>query len=521
MATQEELYRKALAFTGNKKLAEETAEAAAGSENPLLFTTEESVRRMREMNPELFTKDVVYRPGEEEFTASDPETDIAGLEPEERIAVLLAAYDGMTDEQAAAMLGVSPEYVKGLRQNAWKRKNPAKKNLPVPAEKRRTAEVVGKKKGGKKLPVGVQIGISLVIAALLGAFFGIRRYAASQYEKGLDLLENNEFEQAVNAFLTADRYGFSGGEIEKYLGEAYYYSGSPEEAVTWLEKYYGSQTDLNEMQLECYETVWKQSLENGDYAKAADMMRREYQYSRSPYSLFRQKAAESGDTFTDEKGNVYNVYGQPETIVVYDPAGTEIYRAALSYDENHDLISVGSLKDIVRKNGAEYLLEIHPHYTVSTITEPDSHGSPAKKTSVSQDKKEEIKYDNTYERGLLKQSVYKIGDTEYTDVYEYKDGKLAYIRHKDSVTTFGYDAEGRLEKEVTRQGLQDTEIIRYEYDDKGLMVRRSVFSTGKTETFDYAPDGVPFTSEITGSDGVPEAAGYYIRNTGWVYFCYE
>lgn len=528
MTDHEELYRKALAFTGSTETAEEIALSAADQPDPLHYVTEASVRFLRQQNPELFTKGIEYVKGDEEFSAADPETDTAGLDADERIVVLLAAYENMTDEQSAAYLGVSVEYVKALRQSAQKHKHPKKKSqLPVPAEKRnqvaKRVEENEKEKKEKKLPFNVQIWASLLIAALLGGFFGIRSYATSQYESGLNYLVAKNYEKAAEALNTARRYGCKEPELLLNLGTAYYSMEKYEEALPCLEKYFGSQTDLDPMQLECYEKVWSDSLAAGDYVKAADMMRREYQYSRSPYSLFRQMAAENRGTFQDEKGNVYNLYGMPEKVVVRDPSDVEVYTVELKYDENHDLINAGSLGAVERKPHAEYSFEFHPDAAYSTVTEQDSHGYPQKKTVINQDGTEEITYENTYEKGLLKEVKYSSdgGKTSLTDEYVYADGRLDYIRHGDSVTSFGYDSEGRVEKEITRQGTTDTEMIRYAYDDAGNLISRSVYSTGETETFDNAPDGVPFTSTVTSADGTVVRKGMYIRNTGWVYFCYE
>ena len=520
MAVQDELYRKALAFTGNKKDAKTIAKEAAEQENPSAFVTQESIRLLRENNPDLFTKDVAYRKGEPEYSADGPEHDVKGLEPEERIVVLLASYDGMTTEQIGTMLGIPADYVRGLRQSAWNRKNPKKKNLPVPVEKRKAAAVIRIKDEKKKMTVRTEIIISAIVAVLGGGYLGIRSYASSQYKKGVDLLETRQYEAAAAAFDTAQKYGCSQAELPLHLGEAYYYAEQKEEAIPWLEKYYGSSTNLNEMQLDCYETIWQESLENNDYAKAADMMRREYQYSRSTYSLFRQKAAENEGTFTDEKGNVYNLYGLPERVVVYDPSGTEIYSVDLSYDKDRNLVSAGTAQ-IERKDPADYWFEFHPEYTLSTLTELDTHGNPLKRTTVTQSGTEETEYANTYEKGLLKTVIYTIGDKEYTDAYEYKDGRLTYIRHEDTVTSFGYDAQGRLEKEITSKGVSQTEMIRYAYDEKGRKTSKSVYSTGTTETFEYTPAGELYTSEIRDQSGTPLSAGYYIPETGWVYFCYE
>lgn len=550
----EELRKLAFAYTGSKTAAETISQNASDNK----AVRKASIAWIQERYP-LF-KDIVVSddtsPLLEELT--DWDTQLNAMDYEERIVSLMHCVEKLSVSDISSELSVSEDYVKGLLQDAYNKAQgkPARNVKPHVTEKKEPEKKQEKKKKEKKektkktehklsWKVKVQIVIAVIIAVVLGVFFGTRSYGNTQYESGISLLDQKNYKGAVTALEDAKKFGHGNEDVLLKLGEAYYGDGQYTEAVSSLEEYLNSHAGSNTAKkdlVKAYEKCADQALKNSDTKKAESYLQKSYSTVQNEYTYIRMQAVKSEDgTFTDKSsGAVYDKYGRPVNVSLYDDNGNRLYQVEISYQKEHisrmeEYTIDGAKKTIVKdipKDGnitVNWLYSDDSPIQYNVISEVMEDNLLSRKTIY--DGYETDTYTWSYQMSNKKPvtAVIETDNSEMKESYSYKNNQLytVSIDTEEGTYTYTYSYDNKQLKEISIQKDKKKGKITYSYDEDGNLTKvkesgnitddlnPDPYSGNRTITYTYASDGTPMTCTVT-SKKETVGQGIYVRNTGWI-----
>jgi YD repeat-containing protein len=257
----------------------------------------------------------------------DQMPDLRQLDYEERIVCVLYFEETMTMKEISDLLGIPESKVRGEIQQAFGVSTPADTSAASPEPEEKIPEKPGKKRDWKKIMI---FAAAALIALILGVFVGVKRYAASRYDQGVELADQKNYAEAEEAFASALQFS-NGGDTEGKLGQMQYLQGNYEEAEEHLAAYHEEDPEdrvTAQYLARIYQKEIDGYLEEKDLGSARDVLEKLYEINQNPIVKLQMEAIDQDGTAEDSKGNVFNFYGRPKTL------RSENYRVDLSFDED-------------------------------------------------------------------------------------------------------------------------------------------------------------------------------------------
>lgn len=551
-ASAEELQKLAFAYTGSHTAAKEISKKS--SDNKEVRTA--SIAWIQERYP-LFQDIVVSdetSPVLEELT--DFDTQLNAMDYEERIVSLMHCVEKLSVSDISSELSISEDYVKGLLQDAYNKSQgkPARNVKPHVVKKEEPEKKKEKKKKKadtrkKEHPlswkVKVQIVIAVIIAIVLGVFFGTRSYGNTQYESGISLLSQKNYKGAVTAFQDAEKFGHRKEDVLLKLGEAYYGNGQYTDAVSSLEEYLKEHPDSKDGEkdlVRAYEKCADEALKDSDTDKAESYLKKAYALDQNEYTYIRMQAIKSEDgTFTDKStGAVYDKWGRPVVISIYDDNGDRLYQVEISYKKGH----ISRMEEYTVDGARKTIVKDIPTEGNITVNWLYSEDNPIEYNVISEVMDEDLISEKTIFDGYNTKTytwsyqmsnkrpvsaVIETDDGEMKETYSYKNNQLYTLSRdsEDGTYTYTYSYDKKQLKQVNITSGKKKGKITCTYDEDGNLTKikesgnitddmnPEPYEGNRTITYTYASDGSPMTCTVT-SKKKTVGQGIYIRNTGWI-----
>lgn len=543
------LIQLAEAYTGNLAVAKQIVE-----ENPhtIRDTAEACVKWIRAKDQTLFHDEEKSTEGEPTLDSfTNTEAALRDLTYEERITVLMHCLEKMSVSEIAKILQESEDHVLYYLQSAYRKNNPQQVQIPVnqPQEKKKAArkkrpvrKKIKEKDSDSKLISHLsnhtKILVAVIFALIAGTFWGVKKYANDEYNRGVALLEEQKYDDAIEPLLNAKRYGGSEDAGLK-LGDVYYDQGNYDEAQKEYESCKTDQAGVKEALIRTYEKQADACIEKSNYGDAADFLQKQYDLDEDEHTNLRLQAVQNNGSYTADNGNVYNAWGDP-TKLVAKKNGQTIYQMDLEYNDDRTLknmkeyVSEYSSKVTYNQLGTSDEVEASWYmqtgnmisYSVQAVTN-DENNHPTLITVTTPTSVKKTNYTYTYDQDQIQKAVIKSTSGTVTAVYHYDGSVLTDIQYSDdSSTTFTYDRDGKLIHETTVK--ENGDILKdttYEYNEDGSL-KEKVVRDNETDstlpqltyqdiTYTYTSTGALDSLTIQGKNG-EIARGYYIVNTGWV-----
>ncbi|MBQ7991982.1 MAG: zinc-ribbon domain-containing protein [Solobacterium sp.] len=402
------------------------------------------------------------------------------------------------------------------------------------------------KKDMEKLIRVITIATAVIMTVIIAVFLGIRSFAARKLEEGRKYYEEKNYEAAITALSSASSWGRR-DDAGAMLGDSYYRLGMYTDAYRVFE---AADVSGNDYALAVYADTCEQlayqnlSANNPDLAIA--YLEREYELTQDERVNNRIKAIEGGGSFADENGNVYNLDGLPEVLVLQDERGNEVYRTELVYDSDEHLQFVKAYQNgtthktvfgsFDSSEEGEYEMTVVPEGTeYSWIVEKTVYEEGRVKTKLAQTEtsKQILNYSYTKNSGgWLKEETIApssggIAKIEWQEA-EYP-GHGVLTRGEDTyVIVLSYDSAGNPSViRVTRNLLETVLAQDITYDENGNVTRNVIKNNGMpftvwkpalkySDTRTEYSGGRPVTRTVYGENGQLLARGWYISGNGWL-----
>ena len=538
------------AYTGNLAVAKKIA-----AENPqdIHSIALASVAWIRAKDPILFqdAKDKEEgKPTLDSFT--DTEKTLRDLDYEERIVVLMHCLEKQSPAAIAQILSLSESQVIYYLQCAYTKNHPSetpKTAAPVPekkkpAKRRKTARKKPKEtnnEGSKlinHLSMPTKIVVAVIIAIVAGTFFGVKKYASDEYQRGIAYLEEENYTAAMEPLLNAKRYGGSEDAGLK-LGDAYYQQGDYSRALQEYQDCRSEQKGVKEALIRTYEKLADQEIAQSNYGDAKENLEKQYELDENDHTYIRLQAVDHDGSYTDDNGNVYNAWGDPTKLCAVSN-GKKLYQVDLEYNDDR---SLKTMKEYVseytskitynqfssdKEVEASWLLsDGKAAYSVQAVTK-DEQGNPTLVTVTTPASVKKTSTVYTYNSdNQITSSLIKSTSGTVTGTYHYTGDTLTDIQYTDgSSTTFTYNKAGsKIHETTTKENGDILMDISYEYDDQGRIKEKvmkqpnadSILPSVENQdiTYTYTSTGSCDTLTIRGSTS-EIAKGYYLQNTGWI-----
>ena len=555
---QDELIRMAYAYTGIESEAE-TIVSESGKNVPAVRNACIAWIRERET---LFDEKVEKKENEPVLDSfDDMEKQIVSMDYEERIVSLLHCYEKKSIPEVSSILNISEDMVTGYLQDAYQKAHgiPVKPYVKIerPAQKPQTdqkEEPTMKEAAASKITSAfrsktawkLEIIVAVIAAILLGSYFGIRSYANTQYESGIDLYKAGNYKEASSALSKAVRFHGGGDEAILYLGDAYYqnkeYENASEQYESYQEKHPKSKKVKKDL-IQTYQKLADASLKKKDNDTALKYLQKCYELDNSTDTYIRMQAVKNGGTYTsDTDGTVYDTQARPVEIHVTDSDSEELYSVKIAYKKG----KVSSLKastkdnsvtlDKPRKTG-EYTISVFPDlswqserdlYDQDNLSERDFTGSNGTDSA--------IVYENKVNgKGRITSRTFTVNGVETTDTYTWKNGHITKISRTSADEDLVYRNTWKkdlLQRTVITSGKPgEVGRIEYEYDVSGNLTDQiethSLLSGDESEPFMkdrhisyvYGGNGKAMSCTIRTGDNTLAGYGTYIDGMGWI-MCY-
>lgn len=484
---------------------------------------------------------------------ADMEKTLRDLDYEERIVVLMHCLEKESPDVIAQILSLKESQVIYYLQSAYIKNHPAetqKEAFPVtekkkPVKRRKTVrrKVKDTNSEGSKLvrhlSMPTKIAVAVTIAVAAGTFFGVKKYAADEYRRGIAYLEEQNYSAAMEPLLNAKRYGGS-EEAGIKLGDAYYQQEEYGRALQEYQDCRPEQKGVKEALIRTYEKLADQAVAQSNYGTAEENLEKQYELDENERTYLRLQVVQNNGSYTDDSGNVYNAWGDPTKLCAVSN-GKKLYQVDLEYNEDRSLktmkeyISDDTSKIIYNQFSSDKEVEASwmlqsdgtAAYSVQTVMS-DEQGNPVLETvTTSSSVKKTItsyKYDGDSQ---IVSAIIKSTSTTVTGTYHYSGSVLTDIQYTDgSSTTFTYDKAGNKIHEATTKKNGDILMdLSYEYDEQGRLKEKivkqqntdSILPSVENQdiTYTYTSTGSYDTLTIHGSTS-EIAKGYYLQNTGWI-----
>ena len=483
----------------------------------------------------------------------DMEKTLRDLDYEERIVVLMHCLEKESPATIAQILNLSESQVIYYLQTAYIKNHPAamqkeafpvtEKKKPVKRKKTVRRKVKDTNSEGSKLvrhlSMPTKIALAVTIAVAVGTFFGVKKYAADEYQRGVAYLEEQNYGAALEPLLNAKRYGGSEDAGVK-LGDVYYQQEEYSKALQEYQDCRPEQKGVKEALIRTYEKLADQAVAQSNYGTAAENLEKQYELDENDRTHLRLQAVQNDGSYTDDSGNVYNAWGDPTKLCAVSN-GKKLYQVDLEYNEDRSLktmkeyISDDTSKIIYNQFSndkeveASWMLQSDgaAAYSVQAVMN-DEQGNPILNTVTTPSSVKKTitsyKYDDDNQ---IVSTVIKNTSTTVTGTYHYSGGILTDIQYNDgSSTTFTYDKAGNKIHEATTKENGDILLdLSYEYDNHGRLKEKiikqqdpdSILPSVENQdiTYTYTSTGNYDTLTIHGRTS-EIAKGYYLQNTGWI-----
>lgn len=402
------------------------------------------------------------------------------------------------------------------------------------------------KKDMEKLIRVITIATAVIMTVIIAVFLGIRSFASRKLEEGRKYYEEKNYEAAITALSSASSWGRK-DDAGAMLGDSYYRLGMYADAYRVFES---ADVSGNEFALAVYADTCEQlayqnlSANNPDLAVA--YLEREYELTGDERVNNRIKAIEGGGSFADENGNVYNLDGLPEVLVLQDEHGKEVYRTELVYDSEDHLQFVKAYQNGTThktvfgsfdgKEEGEYELTVYPSGSeYAWIAEKTVYEEGRVKTRLIQSEaaKQVLSFSYTKNSdGWLKEETIASSSGETAKIEwqgtEYPAHGVMTFGDDTYVIVLNYDSSGSPARiRITRNLLETVLAQDITYDEKGNVTRNVIKNTGLPFTV-WKPSvhytdirteysgGRPVSRTVYGENGQLLARGWYISGNGWL-----
>lgn len=554
---EQELIRLAFAYTGNKAASQKIV---AENEKNIPAVQDACIAWIKSRQ-KLFDVNAPYTEGEPLLESFDDlDKQIVNMDYEERIVSLLHCYEKKDIRDISLLLNISEEQVKGYLQNAYRKANGLHAIPYFHVEREQKQETEKKEEPDVKTGVSskianaaksktawkIEIAAAVIAAVVLGGYFGIRSYAGTQYESGMDLYKSGNYAEASSALSKAVRFHGGGESAVRDLGNAYYHNKEYEKAAEQYENYlkqHASDKKTKRSLLETYQKLADQAWKKKDSETTLSYLQKKYDLDHSTDTYIRMQAVKNGGTYTsDTDGTVYDAQARPVKITVTDSDSEEVYAVKVSYKKNH----VSSLT-VVKKDQSVKISDISDqgHAVISVF--PDL--SWQKETDVYEDdnlkerdyvsdngNSSSIVYDNTLnEKGRLVSRTFESDGIEVNDSFTWKNGHIKNMKRESADEDLVYSntwKKGLLQKTVITSGsVGEVGRIEYEYDASGNLTdqveshamlsadEKEPFMKNRHIAYTYSGEGTPMSCTIRTGDHQLAGTGTYIKGTGWI-MCY-
>lgn len=531
MISEDVLLDLALAYTGIPSVAQEIIKQ---SKPTIQDIRKQSILWIQEQNQDLFQDKITPIEGPTLDTITDISQDLKDLDYEERIVVLMHCVEKLSIEQISQELSLPTNQIQFYLQQSYQKCHP-QGNQPLPSKPKQPIKAKTKKKEAIVQPKFLshitwktQVTIALIIAIGLGSFLGIKSYASNEYENGVKLYENGDYEQAVDPLLNAKRYGGS-NDAGLMLAKTYYSLEQYDNALKELEQCEDSDEEVNKYLVLTYTQLANIEVASKNYGEALTYLEKQYEIDKDEVTNRRIQACQNNGTYETQEGN-YNAYGNPTKLYALD-GDKRIYQVDFDYDEDQKLsgmqeyVSSGTKKVVFNsfENVQEtditwsYLNEKPGYYeVVSNLLNEENQVLVSTISNPNQTSK--ISYTYTYDADNQIKEVTVEGKETTTDTYEYNGQLLTDIIHEDgTVTSYKYNRKNQLtsKREINQDGSTTLETT-YTYKDKQLDTKQV-----DDITYEYTYTNKQPNTCIIQKEGKEIGRGYYVRNQGWIYLYIE
>ena len=463
--------------------------------NTLEETVNNSINWVRD-NTDLFN-DIQEIDGDELQTINCFPNDLYDLDYEERIIYILKFVLGKKDEEIIQTLNIEANLLHYCLVSCNEKINSHDVNI---VKEERVKKV---KKDKIRVNPKVLVPLIIIVCLIAGTVFGIKRYAKSQFEKGNEYLENNNYELAVEAYLNAYNYGLE-NDSSFYLGYCYYALGDYDESLKYYKK-----LELNDSVKKdiynVYIALSNKYIKEKDYGTASNYLKEGYELLEDETLNRRYQACNSDDLEFVDGNLTYDVYGHLIKI------NNDNYQIDINYKNN----SISNIQAYVKKGSKK-----------KTITKLDSdiYFYTNSNGSVGYT----IHQRDMIDDELVSESYISEDDTTLynysSDVYNYKDGLVDSISHEDgSVSYFNYDDDELVSIERKNGIFNTISSVKYEYDNNNLVkeIRNGFDDVNNLKIsgqIDYANTKLGYNDKYTMYDSTNNVIykAYYINDMGWL-----
>lgn len=404
------------------------------------------------------------------------------------------------------------------------------------------------KKTMEKLIRILVLAIVAVMAVVIGITAGIRSYAQRSYNAGKEAYENREYQSAVKSLKSAVKWG-AGTGARKLLGDSYMALESYEDAYSVYTEYIEMEPDdtetINQLAV-CCEKLGEKAVEAGDYEFASAYFGKEYELTGKETVYRRMKAAENGGQFTDDTGNVFDIYGLPLTLVCTDAGGKPLYKTDIAYNDSHIWTSAKTYADDSAKKTVfasfdksvqDYELIVYPDgSSYAYIGKGIEYNSDDRITRIALNReagKEVYSFDYIYDHKGEPQSwtiTNKAGDSMVFERQDENKNDAFRVTYKDQsyIALRSMTDDGKLLNfTVTKNLLKVIYKLEYKYNEDGTVSEMTVEDNGLPMTvwmpdgkyshtvYEYS-DGIPLRKTVYNKDNDIAAQGYWISGCGWL-----
>ncbi len=398
------------------------------------------------------------------------------------------------------------------------------------------------KKDMEKLIRVITIATAAIMTVIIGITLGVRSFAARKLAEGQEYYEKGNWDAAIPALKSAYKWG-SKEASGVMLADSYYRTERIEEAYQLFEKLDISDNEYaTGIYADTCEMMALKSLRSNQQEMALRYLEKEYDLTGDERIRNRIKAIQGGGSYADEAGNVYNLEGLPETLVLLNERGEEVYRTDIVYDyAGYPQYLKAYQKDSPQKtvfgsfeweDGAEYEMTVYPSAdSYSWIAEKSvmEEGELRTLTTLSEVSKQILSFSRTRNTGgaltreTITSSTGETAEIEWPGE-ENPDHAVMQVAEQTYILALSYDSDGNMTSlKITKNLLQTVMQIDNTYEE-GKIVQQVTRITGMpmsawkparnySKTVTEYSGKHPMTRSVFNENGKLIARGYYISGS--------